>query len=51
MPTGGAVYETCAGGVSTILAVGVFGVVAYALDKGDTRAAAARLRRFIRNRT
>jgi putative peptidoglycan lipid II flippase len=51
MPTGGAIYETCAGAVSTILAVVVFGVVAYALDKGDTRAAAARLRRFTRTRT
>jgi putative peptidoglycan lipid II flippase len=51
MPTGGAIYETCAGAVSTILAVVVFGVVAYALDKGDTRAAAARLRRFARTRT
>jgi putative peptidoglycan lipid II flippase len=51
MPTGGAIYETCAGAVATILAVAVFGVVAYALDKGDTRAAAARLRRFARSHT
>jgi putative peptidoglycan lipid II flippase len=51
MPTGGAIYEVCAGAVSTILAVVVFGAVAFALDKGDTRAAAARLRRFARART
>jgi len=51
MPTGGAVYEACAGAVATILAVVVFGAVAFALDKGDTRAAAARLRRFTRTRT
>jgi putative peptidoglycan lipid II flippase len=51
MPTGGVIYETCAGAVATILAVIVFGAVAYALDKGDTRAAAARLRRFARSHT
>jgi putative peptidoglycan lipid II flippase len=51
MPTGGAVFETCAGAVSTMLAIVVFGVVAYALDKGDTRAVAGRLRRFVRSRT
>jgi len=51
MPTGGAIYEACAGAVATILAVAVFGAVAFALDKGDTRAAAARLRRFTRTRT
>jgi putative peptidoglycan lipid II flippase len=51
MPTGGTIYETCAGAVATILAVVVFGVVAYALDKGDTRAAAARLRRFVKSHT
>jgi putative peptidoglycan lipid II flippase len=49
MPTGGGIYETCAGAVAAILAVVVFGAVAYALDKGDTRAAAARLRRFARS--
>jgi putative peptidoglycan lipid II flippase len=51
MPTGGAIYEACAGAVATVLAVAVFGAVAFALDKGDTRAAAARLRRFTRTRT
>jgi putative peptidoglycan lipid II flippase len=51
MPTSGAVFETCAGAVSATLAIVVFGVVAYALDKGDLRGLAARLRRFARNRT
>ncbi|MGH3212870.1 MAG: hypothetical protein ACRDNO_34430, partial [Trebonia sp.] len=51
MPTGGAIYETCAGAVATLVAVAVFGVVAYALDKGDTRAVAAQVRRFTRSRT
>jgi putative peptidoglycan lipid II flippase len=50
MPTNGTILETCAGLVSTMLAVLVFGVVAYALDKGDLRAVAERLRRFVRSR-
>lgn len=51
MPTGGTVFETGAGAVSALLAIVVFGVVAYALDKGDLRAVVGRLRRFARNRT
>lgn len=52
MPTGGgAVIETGTGAVAATLAVLVFGVVAYALDRGDLRALAGRLRWFIRNRT
>jgi putative peptidoglycan lipid II flippase len=51
MPTGGAVFETGVGAVATLLAILVFGVVAYALDRGDLRAVAGRLRRFARNRT
>jgi putative peptidoglycan lipid II flippase len=51
MPTGGAIIDTCVGAVAALLAVVVFGVVAYALDKGDTRAVVARLRRFVRRRT
>jgi putative peptidoglycan lipid II flippase len=50
MPTRGTILETCAGAVSTLLAVVVFGVVAYALDKGDLRAVAERLRRLVRSR-
>ena len=49
LPAGGAILETCAGAVATALAVIVFGIVAYALDKGDTRAAAGRLRGIIRH--
>jgi putative peptidoglycan lipid II flippase len=50
MPINGTIFETCAGVVSTTLAVLVFGVVAYALDRGDLRAVAERLRRFVRSR-
>lgn len=51
MPAGGAVLETGVGAVSTLLAIVVFGVVAYALDKRDVRSAVGRLQRFARNRT
>jgi putative peptidoglycan lipid II flippase len=51
MPAGGAVLETGVGAVSTLVAIVVFGVVAYALDKGDVRSAVGRLQRFARNRT
>jgi putative peptidoglycan lipid II flippase len=51
MPTGGAILEACAGAVSTLLAIVVFGAVAYALDKKDVRAAAGRLRRYAQSRT
>jgi putative peptidoglycan lipid II flippase len=51
MPTGGNLYEVGSGLISTMLAIVVFGVVAYALDKGDLRAVAGRLRGLIRNRT
>jgi putative peptidoglycan lipid II flippase len=50
MPTGGAIFEACAGAASTALAVVVFGVMAYALDKNDTRAVVERLRQFLRSR-
>jgi putative peptidoglycan lipid II flippase len=50
MPAGGAVIEAGAGAVAALLAVLVFGVVAYALDRGDLRAVAGRLRRFTRSR-
>jgi putative peptidoglycan lipid II flippase len=51
MPTGGTIFETGVGILSTLLAVVVFGVVAYALDKQDVRSAARRVLRFARNRT
>ncbi|MGH3277751.1 MAG: murein biosynthesis integral membrane protein MurJ [Trebonia sp.] len=50
LPTGGTVFEVGVGFVATIVAVGVFGVVAYALDRGDTRVAFGRLRRLARRR-
>jgi putative peptidoglycan lipid II flippase len=50
IPRGGTIFETFVGVLSTALAIVVFGVVAYALDKGDMRAAAGRLRVFARNR-
>jgi putative peptidoglycan lipid II flippase len=51
LPTGGNVLEVGSGFIATLLAVLVFGVVAYALDRGDTRVAAERVRRFVRSRT
>jgi putative peptidoglycan lipid II flippase len=50
MPQGGTVFEAGVGVVSAMLAVIVFGVVAYGLDKGDVRAAAGRLHLFSRKR-
>jgi putative peptidoglycan lipid II flippase len=50
LPTGGNVFEVGAGFIAAMTAVLVFGVVAYALDRGDTRAALNRLARFTRNR-
>jgi len=50
LPTGGNALETGSGFIAGLLAIVVFGVVAYALDKGDLRNLAARLRRFTRSR-
>jgi putative peptidoglycan lipid II flippase len=50
LPSGGNFLEAGSGFLSTLLAVVVFGVVAYALDRGDLRAAAGRLRRFAKGR-
>jgi putative peptidoglycan lipid II flippase len=49
-PRGGTVFEGGVGVLSIVVAVVVFGAVAFALDKGDMRAAAGRLRMFARNR-
>jgi len=51
LPTGGNVVEVGSAIIAGLLAVVVFGVVAYALDKGDLRAVAARVRVFARSRT
>jgi putative peptidoglycan lipid II flippase len=50
LPTGRTVFEVGVGFLATIAAIGVFGVVAFALDRGDTRVAFARLRRLARDR-
>jgi putative peptidoglycan lipid II flippase len=50
LPSGGSIYEVGTGVVATGLAIIVFGVVAFALDRqGDMRASADRLRRYVRN--
>ncbi len=50
MPSGGNLLEVGSGLIAATLAVAGFGVVAYALDRGDLRAVAVRLRRFARSR-
>jgi putative peptidoglycan lipid II flippase len=50
LPTGGNVLEVGSAIIAAILAVAVFGVVAYALDRGDLRTAAGRVRRFVKGR-
>jgi putative peptidoglycan lipid II flippase len=50
LPTGGNIFETGSGFIATMAAILVFGVVAYALDKGDTRVALGRVLRYARRR-
>jgi putative peptidoglycan lipid II flippase len=50
LPAGGNVIEVGSGIVEALLAVVVFGVVAYALDKQDVRAAVTRVLRLMRRR-
>jgi putative peptidoglycan lipid II flippase len=50
LPVGGNLVEVGSGFIAAMLALVVFGVVAYALDRGDLRALAGRLRRFARGR-
>ena len=50
IPGGGSIYEAGAAVVAAALAVTVFGAVAYALDREDLRAAAGRVRRYLRAR-
>jgi putative peptidoglycan lipid II flippase len=50
LPAGGNFLEVGSGFIAAILAIAVFGVVAYALDRGDLRAAAGRVRRFAKGR-
>jgi putative peptidoglycan lipid II flippase len=50
LPSGGNLLEVGSGLIAATLAVVGFGVVAYALDRGDLRAVAGRLRSFARAR-
>ena len=50
LPSGGKVFEAGVGAVAAALTVVAFGVWAYALDRGDLRMAAGRLRRLARAR-
>jgi putative peptidoglycan lipid II flippase len=50
LPSGGNFIEVGVGFLAGLVAITVFGAVAYALDRGDLRGAAGRLRRFTRSR-
>jgi putative peptidoglycan lipid II flippase len=50
LPTKGALHDVATGALAAAVAVVVFGLVAYLLDRGDLRMVAGRLRRFIRSR-
>jgi putative peptidoglycan lipid II flippase len=50
LPAGGKLLEAGVGAVAAVLAILAFGVWAYALDRGDLRMVAARLRRVSRSR-
>jgi putative peptidoglycan lipid II flippase len=49
-PTSGKLQDAGTGALAAVVALAVFGVVAYALDRGDLRMVAGRLRRFARAR-
>ncbi len=51
LPSGGNALEAGSGLIAVLAAVAAFGVVAYALDPGDTRVALSRLRGLARRRT
>jgi putative peptidoglycan lipid II flippase len=51
LPTGGKLFEAGVGAVAAVLALLAFGVWAYALDRGDLRMVAARLRRVVKPRS
>jgi putative peptidoglycan lipid II flippase len=50
MPTSRTLSDVGTGALAAVVAVLVFGVVAYALDRGDLRMVAGRVRRFVRPR-
>jgi putative peptidoglycan lipid II flippase len=51
MPDGGALSEAGAGLIATLLAILVFGVIAYVLDREDLQTVVAKFQGFTRNRT
>jgi putative peptidoglycan lipid II flippase len=51
LPAGGKVFEAGIGALAALVALLAFGVWAYALDRGDLRMVAGRLRRFTRRRS
>ena len=50
LPTKGALHDIGTGALAAAVAVVVFGLVAYLLDRDDLRMVAGRLRRFVRSR-
>ena len=51
LPAGGKLFEAAVGALAAVLALVAFGIWAYALDRGDLRMVAGRLRRFARPRS
>jgi hypothetical protein len=51
LPTDGAVSEAGVGLIATLLAIVVFGVLAYVLDREDLQSVVTRFQGFTRNRT
>ena len=51
LPAGGKLFEAAVGALAAALALLAFGIWAYALDRGDLRMVARRLRRFARPRS
>ena len=51
VPAGGKLHDAASAVLAAVAALAVFGVIVYALDKDDFRAAAQPLRRLARLRT
>jgi putative peptidoglycan lipid II flippase len=49
LPTGSGFYEAATGALAAVLAVAVFGVVGFALDREDLRGVVGRLRGYLRS--
>jgi hypothetical protein len=50
-PTNGKLQDAATGALAAVVALVVFGAVAYTLDRDDLRMVAGRLRRFARGRS